>query len=298
MAFLEDVGYMARAAFVMDRFMHLIGLHGKSFLPMCLGFGCNVPSVMWARIVDSKKERLLTIFLIPFIPCTARLAVLTFVTAALFPGKAAIISSSLLAVNLLVLGAIGMVVNKFILKDEPMPFIMELPLYHKPDLRTMGRVVWTRTVVFLKNAGTIILAVSLLIWLLSYLPDGNVENSILAWLGRFLEPVGNPIGLDWKMMTALITSILAKENAIATLGVLYGVGEQGLLQVLPTVVSSASALAFLVVLMLFIPCAATTAVMKREMGSWKWFLSSLMMMLTISYLGGIIAYRFALWMGL
>jgi ferrous iron transport protein B len=298
MAFLEDVGYMARAAFVMDRFMHLIGLHGKSFLPMCLGFGCNVPSVMGARIVDSKKERLLTIFLIPFIPCTARLAVLTFVTAALFPGKAAIISSSLLAVNLLVLGAIGMVVNKFILKDEPMPFIMELPLYHKPDLRTMGRVVWTRTVVFLKNAGTIILAVSLLIWLLSYLPDGNVENSILAWLGRFLEPVGNPIGLDWKMMTALITSILAKENAIATLGVLYGVGEQGLLQVLPTVVSSASALAFLVVLMLFIPCAATTAVMKREMGSWKWFLSSLMMMLTISYLGGIIAYRFALWMGL
>jgi ferrous iron transport protein B len=292
------VGYMARAAFVMDRFMHIVGLHGKSFLPMCLGFGCNVPSVMGARIVESKRERLLTIFLIPFIPCTSRLAVLTFVTAALFPGKAAIISSSLLVVNMLALGMAGMVINKFVLKDEPMPFIMELPLYHKPDLKTIGRVVLTRTIVFLKNAGTIILAVSLLVWILSYLPDGNVGNSFLAWVGRFLEPVGNPIGLDWKMMTALITSILAKENAIATLGVLYGVGEQGLLQVLPTVVSNASGLAFLVVLMLFVPCAATIAVMKREMGNWKWFASSLLLMLVISYSGGIIAYNLALWMGL
>ena len=298
MAFLEDVGYMARAAFVMDRFMHIVGLHGKSFLPMCLGFGCNVPSVMGARIIESKRERLLTIFLIPFIPCTSRLAVLTFVTAALFPGKAAIISWSLLAVNLAVLGAIGILVNKFVLKDEPMPFIMELPLYHKPDLRTMGRVVWTRTIVFLKNAGTIILAVSMVIWLLSYLPHGEVGNSILAWLGQFLEPVGNPIGLDWKMMTALITSILAKENAIATLGVLHGVGEQGLLQVLPNVVSSASALAFLVMLMLFIPCVATATVMKREMENWKWFVSSQLLMLVISYSGGIIAYNLALWMGL
>jgi ferrous iron transport protein B len=220
------------------------------------------------------------------------------VTAALFPGKAAIISWSLLAVNLAVLGAIGILVNKFVLKDEPMPFIMELPLYHKPDLGTMGRVVWTRTIIFLKNAGTIILAVSMMIWLLSYLPHGEVGTSILAWLGRFLEPIGDPIGLDWKMMTALITSILAKENAIATLAVLHGVGEQGLLQVLPNVVSSASALAFLVMLMLFIPCAATATVMKREMESWKWFVSSQLLMLVVSYSGGIIAYHLALWMGL
>lgn len=298
MAFLENVGYMARAAFVMDRFMHLFGLHGKSFLPMCLGFGCNVPSVMGTRIVESKRERLLTIFLIPFIPCTGRLAVITFVTAALLPGKAAMVSWSLLVMNMLALGMAGIVINKLVLKDEPMPFIMELPLYHKPDLSTIGGVVWSRTIVFLKNAGTIILAVSALIWLLSYLPDGNVGNSFLAWLGRFLEPVGSPMGLDWKMMTALITSILAKENAIATLSVLYSVGEQGLLHVLPNVISHASALAFLVVLMLFVPCAATAAVMKREMGSWRWFLSSLLLMLVISYSGGIIAYHLALWVGL
>jgi ferrous iron transport protein B len=200
--------------------------------------------------------------------------------------------------NILVLGVIGILINKFFLKDEPMPFIMELPLYHKPDPRTIGIVVWARTVAFVKRAGTVILTVSILIWALSYIPAGKVESSILAWFGRLIEPIGNPMGLDWKMLTALITSFAAKENAIATLSVLYGVGEHGLLQVLPKVVSHASALAFLVVLMLFIPCAATVAVMKREMGSWKWFASSLLLMLIVSFLGGVVAYNLALWIGL
>jgi ferrous iron transport protein B len=294
MAVLEDVGYMARAAFVMDRFMHLIGLHGKSVIPMCLGFGCNVPAVLGARIVESKKERLLTIFLSPFIPCTARLAVLTFVAAAIFSTRAALVSWSLLTVNILVLGLVGMLVNRYFLKDEPMPFIMELPLYHKPDIKTIGMVVWTRTLAFIKKAGTVILAVSVIIWLLSHLPHGRIEDSWLAWLGRFLEPLGHPIGLDWKMIMALLTTIIAKETAIATLGVLYGVGREGLLQVLPQVMSPASALSFLVVLMLFIPCAATVAVMKRELGSWKWFGASIGVMLVLSLLGGLMAYRFAL----
>jgi ferrous iron transport protein B len=298
LAILEDVGYMARAAFVMDRFMHLVGLHGKSFLPLCLGFGCNVPSVLGARIVDSRKERLLTIFLAPFVPCTARLAVLTFVSAAMFLENAAIVSWSLLTMNILVLGATGLIINKFVLKDEPTPFIMELPLYHKPDFRTIGIVVWSRTISFVKKAGTIILLVSVLVWIFSYFPYGDVENSLLAWGGRLLEPIGKPLGLDWKLITALITSIVAKENSIATLGVLYGVGDTGLLQVLPGVISNASALAFLVVLMLFIPCAATVVVMKQEMKSGKWFASSLLLMLSVSYVGGIIAYYFALWIGL
>ncbi len=298
MAFLEDVGYMARAAFVMDRFMHIVGLHGKSFLPMCLGFGCNVPAILGARIVESRKERLLTMFLTPFVPCTARLAVLTFMTAALFAGRAAPVSWSLLALNILVLGILGMVVTRLFLKDEPTPFIMELPLFHRPDPRTIGIVVWARTVAFIKRAGTVILTVSIAVWLLSHLPGGSVEGSVLAWIGRFLEPVGKPLGLDWKMIVALLTSLVAKENSIATLGVLYGVGEEGLIHMLPQMVSHASALAFLVVLMLFIPCAATVAVMKREMGSWKWFGSALAAMLAVSYLGGLIAYRLALWIGL
>ena len=142
-----------------------------------------------------------------------------------------------------------------------------------------------------------ILTVSVLVWLLSYFPDGQTETSILAVIGHFLEPLGRPLGLDWKMMTALLTSLVAKENAVATLGVLYGVGEQGLLQILPSVMSHASALSFLTVVMLFVPCAATIAVMRREMADRLWFVSSLVLTFVVSYLGGMAAYRIALWAG-
>jgi len=297
-ALLENVNYMARAAFVMDRFMHLIGLHGKSVIPMCLGFGCNVPSVLGARIVESKKEKLLTIFLSPFIPCTARLAVLTFMTAAMFPKSATVVSWSILAADFLILGITGMVASRFVLKDSNMPFIMELPLYHKPDPKVIGIVIWASIVSFVKKAGTVILLVSVLIWILAHLPHGRIEDSYLAWFGQLLEPIGHPMGLDWKMMTALLTSIVAKENSMATLGVLYGVGREGLVHALPSVMSHASALAFLVVLMLFIPCAATLAVMKRELDSWKWFGASFALMLAVSFLGGVMAYQIALWVGL
>jgi len=175
---------------------------------------------------------------------------------------------------------------------------MELPLYHKPDMRIIGMVIWSRTIAFVKRAGTVILAVSVLVWVLSYLPHGRVEDSFLAGIGQFIEPVGRPLGLDWKMMTALLTSIVAKENAIATLGVLYGVGDEGLVRVLPAVMTPASALSFLVVLMLFIPCAATVAVMKRELGSWIWFGASFSLMLSLSFFLGLLAYRLAIWIGL
>lgn len=298
LALLEDVGYMARAAFVMDRFMHLVGLHGKSFIPMCIGFGCNVPAIMSVRIIESKKARLLTMLLTPFVPCTARLAVLTFITAAVFAADATLVVWSLVTLNILVLGAVGMVVHNFLMKEEPTPFIMELPLYHRPDPNTIGHVVWWRTVAFVRKAGTIILTMSILVWLLAYFPDGRTETSILAWIGHLLEPLGLPLGLDWKMVTALITSVVAKENAIATLGVLYGVGGQGLLKVLPAVMGHAPALAFLTVLMLFVPCAATIAVMKREMADRRWFVTSLVLTLVVSYLVGLAAYRLAIWTGL
>jgi ferrous iron transport protein B len=298
MAFLEDIGYMARAAFVMDRFMHIIGLHGKSFLPMCLGFGCNVPSIMGARIIESQRARLLTIFLTPFVPCSARLAAMTFIAAAVFGQKAIVVSWSLVALNILALGFTGMIMGRFFLKDVPVPFIMELPLYHKPDIRTIAAAVLNRTMSFIKKAGTVILSFSVLIWILSSFPGRNIENSVLGLTGRFIEPIGAPLGLDWKMIVALLSSIIAKENAIATLGVLYSIGDKGLLDVLPKVISHASALSFLVTLMLFIPCAPTFVVMKREMGSWKWFLTSFISMLLISYCGGMAAYRMALLLGI
>jgi len=299
MALLEDVGYMARAAFVMDRLMHTIGLHGKSFIPLCLGFGCNVPAILNTAIIESRKARLLTIFLTPFVPCPARLAVLTFVTAAMFAGWASLVSWGLISLNILVLGIAGKLVHHFFLKEEPLPFIMELPLYHKPDPKIILRIVWLRSLAFLKLAGTVILAVSLVMWLLSSIPWGSgVENSLLGRIGHVLEPIGAPLGLDWRMIIALISSLVAKENSIAVLGVLYGVGGEGLSMVLPQMVSSASALSFLVVLMLFIPCAATLAAMRREMGSWKWFISSFASMLVLSYLMGVLAYQAARLIGM
>jgi len=297
LALLEDVGYMARAAFVMDRFMHFVGLHGKSFIPLCLGFGCNVPAILGVRIIESKRARLVTMLLTPFIPCTARLAVLTFIAAAVFGSQATAVVWSLVALNILILGATGMTVQAFFMKGEAAPFIMELPLYQRPNPKTIVQVVWARTLSFVRKAGTVILTVSIFVWLLAYLPDGNTETSILAGIGRLLEPLGRPIGLDWKMVTALITSLVAKENAVATLAVLYGVGEQGLLQSLPSLMGHASALAFLTVMMLFVPCAATITVMKREMQDRQWFYASLLLTLAVSYLGGMAAYRLALWTG-
>lgn len=297
MALLEDIGYMARAAFVMDKIMHLVGLHGKSFIPMCLGFGCNVPAVLGARIIETKKARMITLLLIPFVPCTARLAVLTLISAAMFGSYAAIVSWSIVALNIAVLGLAGIFVNKTLWKQDA-PFIMELPIYHMPDVKTIIMVIWSRTLSFIRKAGTVILGVSLIIWVLSYFPDGNVEDSFLAAFGRLLQPLGVPLGLDWKMITALLTGLVAKENIVATLGVLYSVGREGLAQTLPTIMSTESAVAFLVVMMLFIPCAATVAVLKKEMNSSKWFYATIVMTLLVSYLGGIAAYNFVRWIGL
>jgi ferrous iron transport protein B len=297
MALLEDIGYMARAAFVMDRIMHLVGLHGKSFIPMCLGFGCNVPAVLGARIIETRKARMITLLLIPLVPCTARLAVLTLVSAAIFGKNAAYVSWSILALNIVVLGIAGALVNKTLWKQDA-PFIMELPIYHRPDPKTLMMVVWSRTVSFVRKAGTVILGVSLIVWLLSYFPNGVVEESWLASIGRLLQPLGVPLGLDWKMITALLTGLVAKENVVATLGVLYSVGRDGLTQTLPTVMSHESAAAFLVVMMLFIPCAATIAVLRKEMNSNKWFYSTIVMTLIVSYLGGMAAYNFVKWLGI
>jgi ferrous iron transport protein B len=297
MALLEDIGYMARAAFVMDRIMHLVGLHGKSFIPMCLGFGCNVPAVLGTRIIETRKARMITLLLIPFVPCTARLAILTLVSAAIFRENAVYVSWSILALNIAVLGVAGIFVNKTLWKQDA-PFIMELPIYHSPDIRTIMMVIWSRTISFIRKAGTVILGVSLIVWLLSYFPSGNVEDSFLASFGKLLQPLGVPLGLDWKMITALLTGLVAKENVVATLGVLYSVGREGLTNILPTIMSPESAAAFLVVMMLFIPCAATIAVLKKEMNSNKWFYSTIAMTLVVSYLGGIAAFNFVKWLGL
>ena len=296
---LEDVGYMARAAYVMDNLMHLMGLHGKSFLPLFLGFGCNVPSIMGTRVIDSWPARLLTILIAPLVPCTARMAVVAFLAPAFFGSNALWVTWGLVIFSLATLVGLGTVLNRLLFKGQRSAFIMEMPLYHIPNWRTVGLLVWQRAASFVKKAGTVILVISAVIWVLSALPGGDIETSYLAQFGKFFEPVGRLMGFDWRLTVALLTTFPAKENAIATLGVLYGgANESGLAVALTTSFSTATAISFLAVTMLFVPCLATVAVIKQETNSWFWTLTNVAMFLVISILAGILVYNGALWMGL
>jgi len=294
MGLLEDVGYMARAGYVMDRFMHLMGLHGKSFIPLYLGFGCNVPAVMGTRVIESRRGRLLTIMLVPLVPCTARMMVLAFITPLFFGAAAPLVAWSLVGLSLTVLAVSGVLINRVAFGGERAAFIMELPLYHVPNWRTIGILIWQRSLAFFKRAGTVILVVSVVLWVLSALPTGEIETSFLAGVGRLLAPLGSLLGLSWQMMVALLTSFIAKENAVASLGVLYGAGgEAGLAQILPEILTPAAALSYLVVQMLFVPCVATVATVFQESNSWKWTLFILVFLLAVSFGLGIVIYQVA-----
>ena len=296
MGVLEDTGYMARAAYVMDRFMHLMGLHGRSFMPLFLGFGCNVPAVIGTRVIGSRRARILTMMLAPLVPCTARMAVVAFLAPAFFGPAAALVSWGLISLSLLVLAVAGVLINRWVLRGERVAFVMELPLYHLPNKRTLGLLVWKNTLSFLQRAATVIVVASIVIWALSYFPGPGIENSYMATIGRMLEPIGQLIGLNWQLMVALLASIAAKENSIATLGILYGAGgEESLASILSRTIPPTSALAFLVVYMLFVPCIATMAAVKQEAG-WKWTFLNLVFLFVISVAVGGIVYAIASWL--
>ena len=291
---LEDVGYLARAAYVMDRFMHLMGLHGRSFLSLFIGFGCNVPAVMGTRIIENRRARLLTILLIPLVPCTARMAVVAFLAPAFFARQAALITWLLVMINLVILLLVGLIANKVIFKGEHSPFIMEIPLYHLPNVRTIGLYVWHNTFAFIKKAGGLIVIFSVIVWVFSWLPNGDLQSSLIADFGRSLEPVGSLMGLsDWRLIVALLTSFIAKENTIATLGILFGIQEESLAlsTVIAQTIDPAGAFAFLLVQMLFIPCVATVAAIKQETRSWKFTAINVLILLIISLSVGVGAYQ-------
>jgi ferrous iron transport protein B len=290
-AILEDTGYMARVAFVVDRFMHLIGLHGKSVLPLVLGFGCNVPAIMGTRIIESKRARLLTILLVPLVPCTGRMAVIAIIAGAFFGNQATFVSLAIVLFSLLIMIASGFLLNLLIPGGERSALIMEMPLYHTPNLRFTGLITWQNTLSFLKRAGTVILAASVVIWLLSYFPGGSMENSYLAVAGKWLEPVGKLVGLKWQMIAALLSSFVAKENSIATLGILLPGSQEGIIQAIKSMLSPSSALAFLVIQVLFIPCVATVSMIRHETGSWRWTAFSIGYHLLLSFSIAILVFR-------
>lgn len=290
---LEDVGYMARAAFVMDRFMHLMGLHGKSFLPIFLGFGCNVPAIMGTRVIEKPKARLITIMITPLIPCTARMSVVAFLAPMFFKDHAISVTLGLIGLALLLFTVLGFGFHELLLGGEHTSFIMELPLYHAPNLKMIAQGLWGRTWDFLQGAATVILVVSVIMWFFSTYPGGSIETSYLAVVGRWLGPLGAKMGLEWQMMVALLTSFVRKENTIPTLAVLYAGGSDGLglAEALSMHMTPASALAFLAAQVLFIPCVATVATIRQETKSWRWTLLNMALLLLISITAGILIYQ-------
>lgn len=292
-AIVENSGYMARAAFVMDRIMHKMGLHGKTFLPLLLGYGCNVPAIMATRTLENRKDRLIAILINPLIPCGARLGVMTFIVSIFFTGlTATMVMLSLIMISLGLVFLMGVLFRKFVLPGEHPPFLMELPPYQMPGIMDILIHTGERAWIFIKKAGTIIVAVSIVIWYLSNYPGANINSSYAAMLGHTLEPVGSLMGFDWRIMVALIAGFGAKETTITTLGVLYASGgsSAGFIAGITASLTPLVAYTFLLVQMIYVPCLATVAIIKKETGSWKWTGIAVGYTLLLAFILGVLVY--------
>jgi ferrous iron transport protein B len=272
-AILEASGYMARAAFVMDRFMHALGLHGKSFIPMLIGFGCNIPGIMAARTLESEKDRILTLLVNPLMSCSARLPIYILFAGAFFPKYQGWVVFSLYFLGIILAIIVARIFKSLFFGGEVSPLIMELPPYRMPTIKGVAIHMWERSSLFLKKAGTIIIAGVILIWLLASLPIGvgyASQQSLIGRLGTFFAPLLEPAGFGfWQAAVALLFGIMAKEVVVGTLGTLYGVEGGGLKEVIMAHFTLVSAYAFMVMSLIYIPCLAAMATIKRET-NWKW----------------------------
>ena len=315
-AFLEDSGYMARAAFLMDRVMHSLGLHGKSFIPMLMGFGCSVPAIMATRTLESTRDRILTILVVPFMSCSARLPVYLLIGGTFFASRAGVVVFTIYVIGILVAFTVGRVLSKTLFRSAPAPFVMELPPYRLPTARGLLMHTWERAKIYLKKMGGVILIASIVLWALGtfpMLPDATVEryeddiaalmresgpaveervdevrteleglrirHSFIGRTGRVLEPAMRPLGFTWEMGVSLVTGFVAKEVVVSTLGVLYHASAEEETETLSEAlrdpssgVTPLAAFAFMVFVLLYTPCIATVAAVRREAGAgWMYF---------------------------
>jgi ferrous iron transport protein B len=276
LAILEDSGYLARAAFVMDRVMHKIGLHGRSFIPMLLGFGCNIPAIMATRTIENPKDRLTTILINPLMSCGARLPIYILLAAAFFSAYQGLVVFSMYAIGIVLAIIMALVFRRWLLPGPSGHFIMELPPYRLPTIIGVLVHMWERGRLFLFRAGTIIFGVVVLIWFLSSMPWGVEYGSAQSWLGAiggFFAPIFSPLGFgQWQASVALIFGFLAKEVVVGTFGTLFSVGEEALGATIMTELgwTPLVAYAFMAFCLLYVPCVATVAVIRRETNSWKW----------------------------
>ena len=273
LSILEDSGYMARVAFVMDKPLRKIGLSGRSFVPMLIGFGCTVPAVMATRTLSSERDRNMTIMLTPFMSCSAKIPIYTVFAAAFFPGKEALVMILLYAAGIIVGIISALVLNHTAFRGNPIPFVMELPNYRFPSAKSVFQLMWDKAKDFIQRAFTVIFLATIIIWFLQTFDTrlnvvADSSNSLLALVGRWIAPVFAPLGFsDWRVSTALITGFTAKEAVVSTLSVLTGTATSNLSAVLSDMFSGVSVVSFLVFTLLYTPCVAAIAAVKREMGS-------------------------------
>ncbi|GAB1716878.1 MAG: ferrous iron transport protein B [Nitrobacter sp.] len=315
---LEDLGYMARAAFLMDRVMGGAGLHGRAFIPLLSSFACAIPGIMATRVIDNKRDRLTTIMVAPLMTCSARIPVYTLIIAAFVPnrpvlgvlGLQGLVMFGLYAAGIFSALAVSFVANRFFWRDSATPpFMLELPDYKLPQLRSVLMNLYQRAMAFLKRAGTTIFSMMVLIWFLASFPrppagatEPAIDFSLAAMIGRWIEPLLAPIGFNWQISVALIPGMAAREVAVASLGTVYAIegGKEAADQVghmLASQWSLATALAFLAWYVFAPQCASTLAVIKRETGGWRWMLITFFYMLALAYLAAFVTYRTALALG-
>ena len=289
---LEDSGYMARVAFIMDTFMRRIGLSGKAFIPMITGFGCSVPGIMASRTLESEKDRKLTALLIPFMSCNAKLPVYVIFAAVFFPNNATFVIASLYILGILMAFLIGLIFKNTLFKKDEEPFIMELPEYKIPDAKSVFKELSSKTLGFLKKAGTIIFAMSVLIWFLQNFNFtglvSDIEDSFLFNIGSFIAPIFKPLGFgSWEASVSILTGIMAKETVISTMEVIYA-GD--LASILPYHFTVLSAFAFMVFVLLYTPCMSAIGTIKKEFGG-KFTIFSVLMQLTVAWIGAFLIFN-------
>ena len=270
-SWMEDSGYMARAAFIMDKIMHRMGLHGKSFIPMIMGFGCNIPAIMATRTIEDRKSRLITMLITPLMSCSARLPVYIIIIAAFFPKNSALILFSMYFIGILFSILMAKLISRFIIKGESTPFVMELPPYRMPSAKSVSRHTWEKGKQYLKKMGTTILVASIVVWALSYFPhhpeateEQQMELSYIGQIGKFIAPVIQPCGLAWKEGVALVTGVGAKEIVASTMAVLYH-GD-----ITTSGMSTLAAFSFMLFVLLYFPCIPACISIKNESGKWRW----------------------------
>lgn len=292
-SFMEDSGYMARAAFIMDKLMHRMGLHGKSFIPMIMGFGCNVPAIMATRTIEDRKSRLLTMLVIPMMSCSARIPVYVILVSAFFSKWAAFVLMGLYLLGMIMAVLMAKLFSRFFVKGESLPFVMELPPYRMPTAKAVLRHTWEKGKEYLKKMGTIILGASIIVWALSYYPTHEdrriqAENSYMAQIGKAIEPAMRPCGFDWRQSVSLLAGVGAKEVVASTMAVVYATSteeaeqleadfesdenESRIAQLIKNNMTPLSALSMLLFILLYMPCVSTIVAIKNESGKWKWAL--------------------------